>query len=509
MEHHTLQATMSAKQLAAELAGQQPDREQPSSAHLLESTVAPVPGMYQGDPGNTTMPWQYGNEYNPTPYNPGPYNPAPYTPYNPYGPSTNPYVPISPGQGSSPWVMPGGETPPTPSVPFQYPNSHLPPVFGSGLPPTFVPILPNPTTPGKEAIPTLVTGQNANQYDETLYPNNSPLATLTNQNKASIVEIYGPAKGNNQEEYLGSGFFVDSHGDIATALHVVKDDSSVDVITSDGQTHKANVVSTRPTADLAIISIGSQEQTQPVVLAPNSETLSTGQTDAALGHPEGWPKLYLSPGQYTHPVTSSDVAVTGLSGVNPEQNLLESNMNVQAGDSGGPVFNSKGQVVGVIDRGDGGSTSDSVSVNDLWPMLTTSMKQDQPNHPQLPSAFPSSIHFGTGTVISGLDAAGLALSLKGGSFLRLGGIARGVGVGLGVTRLFSSDFGFLSSSLSHGSGLEKLDAGIDVGSDLMLVGGGIASFIPDPAVRTAATAVQLVGGLLRVGNDLGAFRRYS
>jgi hypothetical protein len=372
-----------------------------------------------------------------------------------------------------------------------------------------VPILPNPTAPGKEAIPTLLPNQNANQYDETMYPNNSKLATLTNQNKASIVEIYGPAKGNSQEEYLGSGFFIDSRGDIATALHVVKDDASVDVITSDGQTHPATIVSKRPTADLAIISIGSKESTQPVVLAPNSETLNTGQADAALGHPEGWPKLYLSPGQYDGMVTSNDVAVTGLSGVNPQQNLLESNMNVQAGDSGAPVFNNKDQVVGVIDRGDGGSTSDSVSVNDLWPMLTPAMKQNQPNRPDEPSAFPSSVHFGSGTLISGLDDAGLALALKGGSLMRLGGVARGVGLFLGASNLISTDFGFLSASLSHGTGLEKLDAGIDVGSDLMLVGGGVASFIPDPEVRTIATAVQLAGGLLRLGNDLGAFRSYS
>jgi hypothetical protein len=119
------------------------------------------------------------------------------------------------------------------------------------------------------------------------------------------------------------------------------------------------------------------------------------------------------------------------------------------------------------------------------------------------------VHFGSGTLISGLDDAGLALALKGGSLMRLGGVARGVGLFLGASNLISTDFGFLSASLSHGTGLEKLDAGIDVGSDLMLVGGGVASFIPDPEVRTIATAVQLAGGLLRLGNDLGAFRSYS
>ncbi len=89
-----------------------------------------------------------------------------------------------------------------------------------------------------------------------------------------------------------------------------------------------------------------------------------------IGHPAGWRKEYLSPGKFQSTDTARDITGSkDIDAQNPNHILLTVSQNIQGGDSGGPVFDSAGKVVGIVSRGDQGSHGYMVSVNDLWPLM--------------------------------------------------------------------------------------------------------------------------------------------
>ena len=193
-----------------------------------------------------------------------------------------------------------------------------------------------------------------------------PMPKIYENNKDSIVQITGHAKDNPAQGYTGSGFFVSDHADIATAYHVVSRLQSITVTTSDGSHHPAHIVAVRPSTDLAIIKMDTNETTKPVTLADSSNMMHSGDPILTIGHPSGWPKEYLSPGQFMYTGTARDVlAAQNIAGQNPNSILFTVSSNVQGGDSGSPTFDANGKVIGIVARADSGSHGYMVSVNDL------------------------------------------------------------------------------------------------------------------------------------------------
>lgn len=361
-----------------------------------------------------------------------------------------------------------------------------------------------------QQIPTLRPNQPANENDRTIYHVSSQEAQIYNSNRDSIVQVFG--HGNDQPPdriYTGTGFFVSNHGDIATAYHVISELESIHVTTSDGIEHPAKIVATRPTTDVAIIHIDTSQSTKPVTLADTSNLLRGGEPLFTIGHPAGWRKEYLSPGPYRSTDTARDI--TGAKEIhaqNPNHILLTVGQNIQGGDSGGPVFDSSGKVVGIVSLGDQGSHGYMVSVNDLWPLMdkvsdpkqTTTYKQ---------SDIPFKLHFGLDEAAYGLSSTLTISQMLGKSqlFQRLGSIGRGAAAGYSAVELWNQDLPFLRSSLDHGSTREKVSAIAEVTGDALVIGGAVSSFVPK--LRPLAPAISLAGSLLKVGNGVAAFRTYS
>jgi serine protease Do len=134
----------------------------------------------------------------------------------------------------------------------------------------------------------------------------------------------------------GSGFFVSADGYIVTNNHVVDHAKTVTVTTQDGKTLDAKVVGTDPKTDLALIKV-NESGDYPFV-AFSKETPRIGDWVVAIGNPYGLGGT----------VTAGIISAEGRDiGDGPYDRFLQIDAPINRGNSGGPTFNMKGEVVGV------------------------------------------------------------------------------------------------------------------------------------------------------------------
>jgi S1-C subfamily serine protease len=351
---------------------------------------------------------------------------------------------------------------------------------------------------GQDIIPTLTIDKTANENDQTTYPDTSSTAELTQANSDSIVQVYGHEQGKAADEDVsGSGFFIDSQGDLSTAYHVIKNiDGPIYVDTTDGVTHKATVVKTDPASDTALLSIDAFNPTQPVSL--DTGALPHGSPLLAIGHPEGWTDLYVSPGKYDDKTKLGDLASgSDLGGANPNQTMIAANMNTEPGDSGAPVFDNKGSVVGFVDRGDDGEHGYMVPSSAI-----IALANGTPN----PGANGEGVNAGPHTTNAG-DYAISAIAGFGSRLLPttsafrpfLGNVATGASAAMGGYDLISHDGQALVRSFEHGSTSAKIHSSLSVAADGLMIGGALTRFLPGGA-KEAGLSMSLLGDTVKMLN---------
>jgi len=134
----------------------------------------------------------------------------------------------------------------------------------------------------------------------------------------------------------GSGFFVSADGYIVTNNHVVQKAKTVTVTTQDGKTLDAKVIGTDPKTDLAVIKVNEAGDYPFVALS--KETARIGDWVVAIGNPYGLGGT----------VTAGIISAEGRDiGDGPYDRFLQIDAPINRGNSGGPTFNMKGEVVGV------------------------------------------------------------------------------------------------------------------------------------------------------------------
>jgi 2-alkenal reductase len=133
----------------------------------------------------------------------------------------------------------------------------------------------------------------------------------------------------------GSGVIIDSNGYIITNNHVIAGQKSLQAIFSDGSKADATVVGADAIADIAIIKVDGK--VPAVATLGDSNALEPGQVAIAIGSPLG---------DYRGTVTVG--VVSGLNRrVGQQQGLIQTDAAINNGNSGGPLINSLGQVVGI------------------------------------------------------------------------------------------------------------------------------------------------------------------
>jgi serine protease Do len=163
----------------------------------------------------------------------------------------------------------------------------------------------------------------------------------------SVVTVVGTIPGQatffgrtSDQTVSGSGVFISGEGYVLTNNHVVEGASDLEIILSDGSRHSAGLVGTDIYADLAVLKT---EQTPPAVATlGNSDVLRPGETVIAIGSPLG---------DFTNSVTVGVVSATGRSIDTGQgyqiEGLVQTDAAINEGNSGGPLVNLAGQVVGI------------------------------------------------------------------------------------------------------------------------------------------------------------------
>ncbi len=150
-----------------------------------------------------------------------------------------------------------------------------------------------------------------------------------------------PREKTPEQQYTqraqASGFIISEEGHIVTNNHVVSGADQVMVDLGEGRTLEAKIIGTDPESDVAIIKIDGNNL-KPVVLG-DSEALKVGEWVVAIGSPMG----------LSHTVTAGIVSAKGRSGLNiaTYENFIQTDAAINMGNSGGPLVNLDGQVVGI------------------------------------------------------------------------------------------------------------------------------------------------------------------
>ncbi|WP_158044827.1 DegQ family serine endoprotease [Skermanella pratensis] len=147
----------------------------------------------------------------------------------------------------------------------------------------------------------------------------------------------GPQQPSRPATALGSGFIIDPSGYVVTNNHVVSKADEVKVVLQDEREFNARIVGTDPKTDLALLKIDGVGSL-PAVAWGNSERMRIGDWVLAIGNPFGLG------GTVTAGIISARARDIG---AGPYDDFLQTDAAINRGNSGGPMFNMAGEVIGV------------------------------------------------------------------------------------------------------------------------------------------------------------------
>jgi len=178
------------------------------------------------------------------------------------------------------------------------------------------------------------------------------IQTLYKKVNPSVVELHVKSLADPQvgqvvykaktSSSLGSGALVSSEGRILTAAHVVDKATSIEVEFADGTTTTGHVVWIEPLIDLAMIQAGEVPSTAKALKLAEANDYKIGEQVIIIGAPFG---------------VSHSLSVGYLSGIRDSQaiagrslvpRLLQTDASINQGNSGGPMFNLNGNIIGIV-----------------------------------------------------------------------------------------------------------------------------------------------------------------
>ena len=152
--------------------------------------------------------------------------------------------------------------------------------------------------------------------------------------------LFGRSGGEEKRESgaLGSGFVVSEDGYIVTNNHVVSNADEIFVKFSDGREYKTKLIGTSPEVDIAVLKIESNEKFKPLEFS-DSDKVEIGQWSIAFGNPMG----------LNDSMTVGVVSASGRSslGIEEIENFIQTDAAINQGNSGGPLIDITGKVIGV------------------------------------------------------------------------------------------------------------------------------------------------------------------
>ncbi|MDU9002282.1 trypsin-like peptidase domain-containing protein [Sedimentitalea todarodis] len=177
-------------------------------------------------------------------------------------------------------------------------------------------------------------------------------------------------RGDAPHKGVGSGFIISEDGQIVTNHHVVDGADSVLVKLADGRSFEATVIGSDAMTDVALLQLATDESL-PVVAFGESDSMRAGDEVVAVGNPFGLG------GTVTSGIIS---AVSRDIHAGPYDDFIQTDAAINRGNSGGPLFNNDGEVIGVntaIFSPDGGSVGIGFAVpSDLVQTVVADLQDD-------------------------------------------------------------------------------------------------------------------------------------
>ena len=143
------------------------------------------------------------------------------------------------------------------------------------------------------------------------------------------------------QEALGSGFVIDKSGHIVTNYHVVQGASRVEVSFSNNERLPATIVGRDPSTDIAVLDVKAHSRAFTPLALGNSDLVEVGDAVVAIGNPLGEDRSITS--GIVSALQRQIVAPNGA----PIDHVIQTDAALNHGNSGGPLLNSRGQVIGV------------------------------------------------------------------------------------------------------------------------------------------------------------------
>ena len=181
-----------------------------------------------------------------------------------------------------------------------------------------------------------------------VYKNTKDSIVNIRTKKTVVVDTYNPleellfGRSGGQEKResgaLGSGFVVSEDGYIVTNNHVVSNADEIYVKFSDGREYRTRLVGTSPEVDIAVLKIESNEKFKPLEFS-DSDKIEIGQWSIAFGNPMG----------LNDSMTVGVISASGRSslGIEEIENFIQTDAAINQGNSGGPLIDINGKVIGV------------------------------------------------------------------------------------------------------------------------------------------------------------------
>jgi len=308
----------------------------------------------------------------------------------------------------------------------------------------------------------------------------------------ALVDVVS-TEGDQGAVAAGTGIVLTSDGTVLTNNHVIRGATSIKVTdVGNGRTYTAKVVGYDSTKDVAVIKLQNASGLTTAALG-DSSSVRTGDSVTALGNAGGKGGTPSVAGGTVTALNQSITASDEGSGVNAEQltGLIETNADIQPGDSGGALVNSYGQVIGMNTAASSGAQvqSDSGQAAAVQAYAIPIDKAEAIAHQIEAGQGSSTVHIGA-TAFLGIESDGSSSSGSGsgdsGGFGGFGGFGQGDGSGFGGfgqgDGSGSSNSGGASSGVTISgtlSGSPAANAGLANGDTITSVAGQSVSSASD------------------------------
>jgi S1-C subfamily serine protease len=188
---------------------------------------------------------------------------------------------------------------------------------------------------------------------------------VTSTQVVTTDPMFGFGPQTQTEKALGSGFVMDKAGHIVTNYHVVANARSVQVSFSNSDNLKAKIVGADPSTDIAVLQVDARSRALTPLQLGNSDRVHVGDSVVAIGNPLG----------YDRSVTAGIVSAVQRAITAPNQypidHVIQTDAPINHGNSGGPLIDARGSVIGVNAQiATGGSSDGNIGIGFAIPINT-------------------------------------------------------------------------------------------------------------------------------------------